>query len=141
MGSSSLVRVCRKETEDVYYIYYLGSILECKMLTLSLLAVTFWRLLIPFANSLDPDQDRQNVCPDLESNRLTHIDAVHERIFGKSILKKVSRQQQKPEKYPACKELNKKVFLIAKNNVFTLLLTYFCELFSNYLWDVAYVYE
>ena len=27
--------------------------------------------LITFANSLDPDQDRQNVGPDLDSNRLT----------------------------------------------------------------------
>ena len=25
-----------------------------------------------FANSLDPDQDRQNVGPDLNANRLTH---------------------------------------------------------------------
>ena len=29
-------------------------------------------LLIIFANSLDPDQDRQNVGPDLDSNSLTH---------------------------------------------------------------------
>ena len=28
-------------------------------------------LLIPFANSLDPDQDRQNVGPDLDPNCLT----------------------------------------------------------------------
>ena len=31
----------------------------------------FCRLLITFANSLDPDQDRQNVDPDLDPNRLT----------------------------------------------------------------------
>ena len=30
----------------------------------------FWHLLITFANSLDPDQDRQNVGPDLDPNRL-----------------------------------------------------------------------
>ena len=29
------------------------------------------RLLITFVNSLDPDQDRQNVGPDLDPNRLT----------------------------------------------------------------------
>ena len=29
------------------------------------------RLLITFANSLDPDQDRQNVGPDLDPNHLT----------------------------------------------------------------------
>ena len=27
--------------------------------------------LVAFANSLDPDQDRQNVGPDLDPNRLT----------------------------------------------------------------------
>ena len=31
----------------------------------------FCRLLITFANSLDPDQDRQNVGPDLDANCLT----------------------------------------------------------------------
>ena len=31
----------------------------------------FYRLLITFANSLDPDQDRQNVGPDLDPNALT----------------------------------------------------------------------
>ena len=31
----------------------------------------FYHLLISFANSLDPDQDRQNVGPDLDPNCLT----------------------------------------------------------------------
>ena len=31
----------------------------------------FCLLLITFANSLDPDQDRQNIGPDLDPNRLT----------------------------------------------------------------------
>ena len=39
------------------------------ILTLSLLVVTC--LLITFANSLDLDQDRQNVGPDLDPNLLT----------------------------------------------------------------------
>ena len=39
-------------------------------LTLSLIAVTFCRLLINLANSLDPDQDPQNVDPDLGPNCL-----------------------------------------------------------------------
>ena len=30
----------------------------------------FCHLLITFANSLDPDQDRQNVCPGLDPNHL-----------------------------------------------------------------------
>ena len=38
-------------------------------LTLSLLMVTC-HLLIAFANSLDPDQDNQNVSPDLDPNCL-----------------------------------------------------------------------
>ena len=40
------------------------------------------RLLINFANSLDPDQDRQNVGSDLDPNVL-HPDGVPERIFEK----------------------------------------------------------
>ena len=32
---------------------------------------SFYRLLITFASSLDPDQNRQNVCPDLDPNGLT----------------------------------------------------------------------
>ena len=32
----------------------------------------FCHLLIIFANSLDPDQDQQNVGPDLDQNCLTH---------------------------------------------------------------------
>ena len=31
----------------------------------------FCHLLMTFANSLDPDQDLQNICPDLDSNSLT----------------------------------------------------------------------
>ena len=49
------------------------------------------RLLITFANSLDPDQDRQNVGPDLDPNCLcrTHF------------LKKISRRQGKHEQLPS----------------------------------------
>ena len=32
----------------------------------------FCHLIITFANSLDPDQDRQNVGPDLDPNSVTH---------------------------------------------------------------------
>ena len=48
--------------------------LSCKMdlnFTPFLLAANFCHLLITFANSLDPDQDRQNVGRDLDTNRLT----------------------------------------------------------------------
>ena len=39
-------------------------------LTLSLLAVTFFRLLITFANSLEPDQDQHITVTDLDPNCL-----------------------------------------------------------------------
>ena len=55
----------------------------------------FCRLLITFANSSDQDQDRQNVCPDLDPNPLT-LCSVPKRIFRTKVnLKKVSRRQQK----------------------------------------------
>ena len=65
----------------------------------------FCHLLITFANSSDPDQDRQYVCANPDSNRLTLI------IFLKYFLKRViieKRQQttiKSLENYPACKEL------------------------------------
>ena len=43
----------------------------------------YCRLPLIFANSLDPDQARQNVGPGLDPNCLTP-DSVPERIFGKS---------------------------------------------------------
>ena len=61
------------------------------------LLVTFSCLLITFATSLDPDQDRQNVGPDLDPNHLTLI------VFLKDYLEKVnfekkSRRQMEHEK-------------------------------------------
>ena len=41
-------------------------------------------LLITFANSLDPDQDRQDFGPDLDPN-VCHSDSVPERFFLKSL--------------------------------------------------------
>ena len=60
----------------------------------------FSRLLITFANSLGPDQDRQNVSPDLDPNCLTLIVLLKEFFLKKLTLKKVSRRQQKYEKLP-----------------------------------------
>ena len=71
------------------------------MLNSFLASDSFHRLLITFANSLDPDQDRQNVGLDLDPNCLT----LKEFFSKKFILKKVSRSQQKHKKYPACNEL------------------------------------
>ena len=44
----------------------------------------FCRLLITFANSLDPDQARQNVGPDLDPNFL------HMMVFMKDLFEKVN---------------------------------------------------
>ena len=51
------------------FICLQGDVSDCR-LTLSLLAVTC-RLLITFANSLYPDQNKQNFGPDLDSNCMT----------------------------------------------------------------------
>ena len=45
------------------------------------------RLLITFANSLDPDQDWQNVSPDLDQN-CWHSDRVPERIVWNELILK-----------------------------------------------------
>ena len=59
----------------------------------------FHHLLITSANSLDPDQDRQNVGPDLDPNCLTLKEC-----SGKNFLKKTKVCRQSTN-YPACKEL------------------------------------
>ena len=46
-------------------------ILHSLCLSGSMLTGKFCRLLITLANNLDPDQDRQNVGPDMDPNRLT----------------------------------------------------------------------
>ena len=56
----------------------------------------FYHLLIIFANSLDPDQERQNVGPDLGPNRFDSL-----IVFLKDFFLKVSRLQQKHEKLPS----------------------------------------
>ena len=53
-------------------------------------------LLITFANSLHPDQDRQNISPDLDPNCL---------VAKNLVLKTVSIRQQKHEKLPSMKKL------------------------------------
>ena len=52
--------------------------------------------LLTFANSLDPDQDRQNVRPDLDPNPLNSNSVVLEWFFGKAdFLKKVNNKSMK----------------------------------------------
>ena len=62
-------------------------------------------LLITFANSLDPDQDWQNVDPDLDPNCLTLWWYFWKNISKKFFLKKSVRRQQNRKNYPAFKEI------------------------------------
>ena len=70
------------------------------------------RLLITFANSLDPDQDQQNVVPDLDPICLCRTHFLKKLILKK----KVSRRQGKHEKLPSMQRaehlsgFNQKVF-------------------------------
>ena len=67
----------QQKTQTISFKTDLYGKLKGGNLTLSMLVATFvicwlsslWR----FANSLDPDQDRQNVGPDLDSNHFTLI--------------------------------------------------------------------
>ena len=72
----------------------------------SLLAAgKFCRLLTNFANSLDPEQDRQNVGPDLDPNPFDTLIVVTYYFLEIVILKKVKRRKQSMNIYPAYKEL------------------------------------
>ena len=63
----------------------------------STLFLLFCRLLINFANSLDPDQARQKVGPDLDPNGLTLM------VFLKELLKKgVFGKNQQTTMYAKC---------------------------------------
>ena len=76
-----------------------------KMLLFTLPASdNFCHLLISFTNSLDPDQDRQNVGPDLEHNRLKYY--YTEIFFEKVIFSlNVNRGQQEHERIPNMERL------------------------------------
>ena len=66
----------------------------------------FWRQLITFANSLEPDQVQQYVSPDLDSNLLTLWYCSWKNFLKKFMLKKVSAQQQKHEILPSMQKVN-----------------------------------
>ena len=51
------------------------------------LRAIFFLLLITFANSLDPDQDQQNICPDLDPKRLTF------RLFLKDFFENINSEK------------------------------------------------
>ena len=67
---------CRRQlfpgTREKYSTFRISGILSGKkLLTLNLPVFTFRRLLLTIANSLDSDQARQDVGPDLNPNCLT----------------------------------------------------------------------
>ena len=76
------------------------------LLTLSLLTGDIFHLLITFANSLDPDQDQQDVGPDLDPKLFDSLIVFLKEIFEKVILKKVSKQHKHVKNDPACKLFN-----------------------------------
>ena len=63
----------------------------------------FCCLLITFANSLDPDQDRLNVGPDLVPNGLTLIMVLKEFFEKVNFQKKSADNNKGMKNYPACK--------------------------------------
>ena len=80
----------------------LGSYFRFAGLTLNLLVSS----VVTFANSLNPDQDRQNVGPDLHPNHLPLLWYFRNNFLKKLILKKISRQKQKLEKLSSKQRAN-----------------------------------
>ena len=76
---------------------------------------------------MDPDQDQQNVSPDLDPNYL-NSDSVPERIFfNKLILKKSAENNKSTKNYSACKELRYSLILYMLE---VFLVSFFKNLFS-----------
>ena len=67
-------------------------------LTLSMMGLT-----IIFANSLDPDQGRQKVGPDLDPKRLTPLIVVMKDSYEKINYKKSADEDKITKSYPVCK--------------------------------------
>ena len=62
------IRGMEKEIEKGDYVFHVVYYEDMKEVTLNsfIASGNFFRLLITFANSLEPNQDRQNVDPDLD---------------------------------------------------------------------------
>ena len=75
-----------------YLVYCFKCFKWKQILTLFLARGNFYLLLMIFANSLEPDQDRQDVGPDLDPNSLTLWWCSWKIFFKKLILKKVCRR-------------------------------------------------
>ena len=81
----------------------------CSLMTLFGLKISKCRLLITFANSLDPDLALQNVQPDLDPICLTLIVFLKE-FFEKVDFEKISRQQKRGKKFPRWQRVNFKSY-------------------------------
>ena len=73
---------------------------------------TFCHLLITFANSFYPDQDRHYVCPDLDPNSLTLLTVLLKEFFENVKLKKKTERKKYMKKCPACKEFKYSAILL-----------------------------
>ena len=67
----SIYLYSEKNSVDPDQLFSNLGISRCKTFNSLLASSEFCRLLITFTDSLDSDQDRQNVCPDLDQNHLT----------------------------------------------------------------------
>ena len=92
----------------------------------------FCRLLITFANSLDPDQDWQKVGPDLDPKYLTLIYSWKKYFEKVNFEKKVNRGQQKHEKLPSMQ----RAYNLPHLAITILLLAYCC---ANQEWQWRHV--
>ena len=78
--------------DDIFkFLFFLGALR---------VSVVCWYF---FANSLDPEQARQNIRPDLDQNCLKLWGSCPKQFFEKVDFEKKSRQQKKYAKYPEAK--------------------------------------
>ena len=101
VNNISVMLSCLQKTENKIQQNSVNSFPAC---------AKFCRLLITFANSLDPDQAWHNVRPDLDPNCLTlwwysWMIVLKKLIKKKKKKKKKHRWQKSMQNYPACKEL------------------------------------
>ena len=111
----------------------------------------FCLLLITFAISLDPDQDRQNVGPDpdrqIRTDKMSvliwiqtvwHYNSVPEFLFLKKLnLKKVSRRQQKHEKLPSMQQVNMPFMTATDGTFFDNFSIFYVKKGWHFIWIVC----
>ena len=123
---------CLKETSHrslhtgKFFIFFVVVVLSTFLLLLFADIFGSWkcRLLITFANSLDPDQAQQNAWPDMDPNCLTLM--VFLKIFQKCwFWKKISRlQKKKHAKIPSSQRVKTPFMTAAGNKI--------CDIFYDF---------